>query len=194
MGIKSRHTGPWPLYRCLGSRRGQRARANRSVPPAGRPSRRSESPSGETIGSAVATALPQSIKVSYNPRSDTYIPKARATRGSQQRASKASIFQEAGPLQQSPPGAIALDHTLRVVLRSRLLGHYFPRVKLDEHGRVRIEVLHRHEQPEVVEEEELHLEVVELGEREATDLSPSAPAPRAGHKGTEHTLAYLEFV
>lgn len=58
----------------------------------------------------------------------------------------------------------------RSVPALRALRNDLPCVELDEHSRVGLEVLDGHGQPEVVEDEELQLEVVELSERKTTDL------------------------
>lgn len=61
-------------------------------------------------------------------------------------------------------------HVQPIRHHSALLRHDFPRVELDEHGAVRLEFLHRHRQPEFVQEEELQLQVVQLREWQAADL------------------------
>jgi len=51
-----------------------------------------------------------------------------------------------------------------------VLGQDLAGVELDEHSRVDLEILNGHGKAEVVEQEELQLEVVELGEGKAADL------------------------
>lgn len=51
-----------------------------------------------------------------------------------------------------------------------LLREHLTRIKLHQHGAIRLELLYRDRKPEVVQEEELKLEVIELDERKATDL------------------------
>lgn len=54
-----------------------------------------------------------------------------------------------------------------------LLGHNLPRVEFDQHRPIRLQLLHRDGEAEIVQQQELELEVVELDEREAPDLFAS---------------------
>lgn len=51
-----------------------------------------------------------------------------------------------------------------------ILRNDLARVKLHQHGRVRLEVFHGHSEAKVVEDEKLDLEVVELGKGKSSDL------------------------
>lgn len=55
-------------------------------------------------------------------------------------------------------------------MRLLLLRNHFARVELDEHGPVCLHFLERNRKAEVVEQEELQLEVVELDQRQTTNL------------------------
>lgn len=54
--------------------------------------------------------------------------------------------------------------------RPRLGANHLPRIKLNKHGRVSLEVLHRDGETEIVEEEKLEFEVVQFGKRKPSDL------------------------
>ena len=54
-----------------------------------------------------------------------------------------------------------------------LLCDDFSGIKLHEHRAVCFELLHWYAQPEIVEDEELELQMVELDQRESADLSYS---------------------
>lgn len=54
--------------------------------------------------------------------------------------------------------------------RPRLGADHLPRIKLNKHGRVSLEVLHRDGETEIVEEEKLEFEVVQFGKRKPSDL------------------------
>ena len=51
-----------------------------------------------------------------------------------------------------------------------LLSNDFPGVELDKHGSIRLDLLDGHRQAEVIQEQELKLQVVKLGQRQSSDL------------------------
>lgn len=57
-----------------------------------------------------------------------------------------------------------------------LLREHLTRIKLHQHGAIRLELLYGNRKPEVVQEKELKLEVIELDERKATDLDDERSA------------------
>ncbi len=75
------------------------------------------------------------------------------------------------------PGDSKATHPLRPLWFRRSPGHRpcslgndVPSIELDEHGGVRLEVFDGNCKPEVVENEELQLEVVQFGKRKTADL------------------------
>lgn len=75
--------------------------------------------------------------------------------------------------------------------RPRLGSDHLPRIKLNKHGRVGLEVLHWDGEAEIVEEEKLKFEVVQLGKRKPSDLftPESAIGIEQIRRREAHTLA-----
>lgn len=69
------------------------------------------------------------------------------------------------------------DEDLLAIVGPRFSGYDLPGVEFDKHSCVRLKIFHRYEKPEVVEEEELHLQVVEFGKWKSTNLCPLAFCP-----------------
>lgn len=86
---------------------------------------------------------------------------------------------------------LVLDHGFAVPLHaSDPRRHHLAGVKLDQHGGVRLQLFHRNGESEVVEHEELQLQVVQLGQRESTNLfQTSVHGCHKSQKGDHSTFA-----
>jgi hypothetical protein len=63
------------------------------------------------------------------------------------------------------------EHCLMVLLRSLLLGHDFASVEFDKPGAICFQLLDRDTKPEVVQDQELQLKMIELNQWQTADLS-----------------------
>ena len=65
----------------------------------------------------------------------------------------------------------AADSGMKMLLSSLLLGHNLAGIELNEHGAICFELLHRNGETEVVEDQELKLKMVELNQRQTSNLN-----------------------